>query len=100
MRVRAANEMGMGHAVQLDVVDIAAFSGDETPVFLAHHACANAFNAHDLFSQPEFWFPPFPSKFGGLELCRSFAVSRRGYSAACATFMRPAASSTDLTMLW
>jgi hypothetical protein len=24
----------------------------------------------------------------------------RPYSAACETFMRPAASSTDLTMLW
>src|SRR5258708_36540506 len=98
MRMRAADEMGMGHAHQLDVVDVAAFAGDETSVFLAHHACANAFNAHDLFSQPEFWFPPFPSKFGGLAFSKS--VIGCFYSAACATFMRPAASRTDLTMVW
>jgi hypothetical protein len=59
MRMRAADEMGMGHALQLDVVDVATASCDETPVFLAHHACANAFNAHGLFSLPEFCFPPF-----------------------------------------
>jgi hypothetical protein len=28
------------------------------------------------------------------------AENAAAYSAACETFMRPAASSTDLTMLW
>jgi hypothetical protein len=60
--------MGMGHALQLDVVDIAAFACDETPVFLAHYACANAFNAHGLFSQPEFLISAIPIEIGGLEL--------------------------------
>ena len=46
MGVRAADEMGKGHALQLDVVDVAAFACDETPVFLAHHAGANTFNTH------------------------------------------------------
>ena len=46
--VRAAHERGIGHAVQADIVDVAALAGDETLVFLAHHPCANAFNAHDL----------------------------------------------------
>jgi hypothetical protein len=45
--------MGMGHALKLDVVDVAALAGGETSVFLAHNACANAFNAHVLSSQPE-----------------------------------------------
>ena len=54
MRMRAADEMGIGHAHQLDVVDVAALAGDETPVFLAHYACANTFNAHILSSLPEF----------------------------------------------
>src|ERR1700730_5527422 len=67
MRVRAADEMGMGHALKLDVVDVAALASRETAVFLAHNACANAFNAHVLSSQPELLFPPFPSKGGGLE---------------------------------
>ena len=44
--VRAADEIGMGHAVDLDVVDIAALAGDEATIFLAHDARANAFNAH------------------------------------------------------
>ena len=66
--VRAADEMRVGHADQLDVVDVAALAGDETLVFLAHHACANAFNAHVLSSRPEIVeFPPFPSKSGGVE---------------------------------
>src|SRR2546423_3748525 len=68
MRMRGADEMGMGHALKLDVVDVAALAGCETAVFLAHDACANAFNAHGLFSLPEFLCPPFPSKFGGLEV--------------------------------
>src|SRR5450756_1081902 len=98
MRVRAADEMGKGHALQLDVVDVAAFTSDETPVFLAQHAGANTFNTHILVSLPEFVFPAV-----SIEIRRSpieQSVVGRGYSAACATFMRPAASSTDLTMLW
>ena len=51
--VRTADEMGIGHADQLDVVDVTALACDETLVFLAHHACANAFNAHVLSSLPE-----------------------------------------------
>jgi cytosine/adenosine deaminase-related metal-dependent hydrolase len=46
--------MGVGHAQHLDVVDVAALAGDKTSVFLAHNACANAFNAHVLISLPEF----------------------------------------------
>src|SRR4029078_7680383 len=95
MGVRAADEVGVGQAHQFDVVDVAAFAGNETAVFLAHDACANAFTAHVLSSQRELLFPPFPSKRGGLV----FGVACRGYSAACETFMRPAASSTDFTML-
>src|SRR5258705_12888329 len=67
MRVRATNEVGMGHALQFDIVDVTALAGNETAVFLAHHAFANAFNAHVLSSQPELLLPPFPSKRGGLE---------------------------------
>src|SRR5205809_5940961 len=98
MRMRAADEVCVGQAHQLDVVDVTALAGNETAVFLAHNACANAFNAHVLSSQPELLFPPFPSKRGGLEFW--IVVACGGYSAACETFMRPAASSTDLTMLW
>src|SRR3954470_2511125 len=97
MRVRAADEMCMRQGHDLDVVDVAAFAGNETAVFLAHNACANAFNAHVLSSQPELLFPPFPSK-RGVEFEKLLADGV--YSAACETFMRPAASSTDLTMLW
>src|SRR5665213_2706728 len=97
MGVRAADEMGMGHALQFDVVDVAALAGDETAVFLAHDACANAFNAHVLSLPSECWFPPFPAKFGGREFGSRSLAGR--YSAACETFMRPAASSTDLTIL-
>jgi hypothetical protein len=50
MSVRTAHEVGMGHAHQLDVVDVAAFACDETPIFLAHHACANTFNTHGILS--------------------------------------------------
>jgi len=32
----------------LIVVDVAALACDETPVFLAHHACANALNTHRI----------------------------------------------------
>jgi hypothetical protein len=46
--------MGVGHAQQFDVVDVASLAGDETSVFLAHNARANAFNAHVLSSLPEF----------------------------------------------
>src|SRR3954471_17173584 len=97
MRVRTADEMCVGQAHNLDVVHVAALAGNETAVFLAHDACANAFNAHVLSSQPELLFPPFPSKRG---LWISVVVACGSYSAACATFMRPAASSTALTMLW
>ena len=54
VRMRAADEMGVGQTHQFDVVDVTALAGDETAVFLAHHACANAFNAHVLSSRPEF----------------------------------------------
>src|SRR6267142_2272395 len=97
MRVRAADEMCVGQPYHLDVVDVTALAGNETAVFLAHDACANAFNAHVLSSQPELLFPPFPSK-RGVEFEKLLAGGF--YSAACATFMRPAASSTALTMLW
>ena len=59
MCMRAADEVCVGHAQQLDIVDVAAFAGNETTVFLAHDACANAFNAHVLSSQPELLFPLF-----------------------------------------
>jgi hypothetical protein len=52
--------MGKGHALQLDVVDVAALARDETPVFLAHYACANAFNAHVSFSQRSFLISAIP----------------------------------------
>src|ERR1700723_3852202 len=106
--------MGVGHAQHLDVVDVAAFAGDETSVFLAHDACANAFNAHVLVSLPEFSFSAISieirrSCIGRCVLNRTVLNRRvlnrrvlrpaKRYSAACATFMRPAASSTDLTML-
>src|SRR5712671_5636040 len=102
MRVGATNEMCVGQTHQFDVVDVTSLAGNETAVFLAHDTCANAFNAHVLSSQPELLFPLFPSK-RGLEFRKSWisvVAARGGYSAACETFMRPAASSTDLTMLW
>src|ERR1700716_2428289 len=79
MRVRAADEMGMGHALKLDVVDVTALACRETAVFLAHNACANAFNAHVLSSQPELLCPPFPSKRGlAFGICgRRLLFSRR-----------------------
>src|SRR3954453_20666496 len=96
MRVRAADEMGMGHALQFDVVDVAALAGNETLVFLAHDARANAFNTHVWSSRPEFVLTALSLKAAAIVL-----ISRRAvYSAACETFMRPAASSTALTMLW
>src|SRR5581483_12013953 len=96
MRVGAANEMGEGHAHQLDIVDVTALARDETLVFLAHHAGANAFNTH--VSSPCRSLCAATS----IEARRSDAsdgTSSPAYSAACATFMRPAASSTALTML-
>jgi hypothetical protein len=51
--------MRMRHAQHFDVVDVTSLAGNETAVFLAHNACANAFNAHVLSSQPELLFPPF-----------------------------------------
>jgi hypothetical protein len=50
MRVRAADEMCVGQTHQLDVVDVTTLAGNETSVFLAHNACADAFNAHVLSS--------------------------------------------------
>jgi hypothetical protein len=44
----------MGHAQELDVIDITALPRDEPLVFLAHDAGANAFNTHVLSSRPEF----------------------------------------------
>src|SRR6186997_2148176 len=64
MSMRAADEMCVGQAHDLDVVDVTALAGNETAVFLAHDACANAFNTHLLSSRPELLFPPFPSKRG------------------------------------
>src|ERR1044072_6427653 len=98
MCVRAADEMCVGQAHQLDVVDVTAFAGNETAVFLAHDACANAFNAHVLSSQPELLFPPISIETR--RSCMMVILACGGYSAACETFMWPAASSTDLTMLW
>src|ERR1041384_2702568 len=97
MRVRAADEMRVGQAHQLDIVDVTALAGNETAVFLAHYACANAFNAHVLILPTGvIGFPRVPSK----RVFNSEKGLAGGYSAACATFMRPAASSTALTMLW
>src|SRR6476660_3878519 len=48
MRVRASDEMSVGHADKLDVVDVTAFTGDETLIFLAQHACANALDTHRI----------------------------------------------------
>lgn len=53
VRVRAADEIGMGHARKLDVVDVAALAGNETLVFLAHDSRADAFNTHVWSSRPE-----------------------------------------------
>ena len=74
--VRAADEMGMGHALKLDVVDVAALAGDETPVFLAHHACANAFNAHGLILPTGVFVCHFASK-PAIEIGVGLAVFRR-----------------------
>ena len=52
MGVRAADEMGESRPHKLDVIDIAALAADETPVFLAHDAGANALDTHVLFSLP------------------------------------------------
>jgi hypothetical protein len=88
--------VGVGHAHKLDVVDVAASACDETAVFLAHNAGANTFNTHILVSLSKFFVSA-----DSFETRRSLSNSMMsgGYSAACATFMRPAASSTDLTML-
>src|ERR1700742_1093532 len=63
----AADEMSVGHAHKLDVVDVAALAGNKASIFLAHDAGANAFDTHVLVSLPEFVSPPFPSKRGGLD---------------------------------
>ncbi len=103
MRVRAADEMRVGQAHNLDVVDVAAAPRDETPVFLAHYAGANALNTHRISPCRTASSAP---KSRGRRPRSVFRISKfwpcrtRDYSAACATFMRPAASSTDLTILW
>src|ERR1700752_4450204 len=97
MCMRAANEVGVGQPHQLDIVDIAALARDEPFVFLAHNASANAFNAHVLILPTgDFCCPTASIEGGGL----NSASNGSRYSAACATFMRPAASSTAFTMLW
>src|SRR5260370_38181224 len=69
MGMRAADEMGMGHAHQLDVVDVAPLACDETPVFLAHYTCANTFNTHRISpcrtasSAPKSWSAQFAPGF-------------------------------------
>ena len=50
MGMRAADERGIGHAMQADVIHIAALAGDETLVFLANDPCADAFDSHDVIS--------------------------------------------------
>ena len=59
VRVRAADEMRVGQAHNLDVVDVTAAARDETPVFLAHHAGANALNTHDISPSRSFCFRDF-----------------------------------------
>ena len=66
VRMRAADEIGEGHAHQLDIVDVTALACDETLVFLAHDAGANAFNTHVLFSLSEFVGRHFHRKRGDL----------------------------------
>jgi hypothetical protein len=60
MGMRAADEMRESRAHEFDVVDIATFAGDETLVFLAHNAGANAFDTHVPFSLPELDGRHFP----------------------------------------
>jgi hypothetical protein len=85
--------------MHLDVIDISAAAGDETLVFLAHDACADAFNAHDMGLPAG---AAFVSRgfHQSTRLATSFSSSRCGsLGRLTATFMRPAASRTDLTML-
>ena len=58
--------MGEGHARELDIVDVTALACDETLVFLADDAGANAFNTHVLSSLPEFVGRHFHRKRGDL----------------------------------
>src|SRR3977135_1235547 len=103
MRVRAAHEIGIGRTHEFDVIDVAALASDEPPVFLAQHTCANTFNTHRI--SPCRTASP-ARKFSKAQLAAGFLISKvqtaqaADHSAACATFMRPAASSTDLTILW
>src|SRR5205085_12565511 len=48
MGVGAADEIGMGHAHELDIIDVAAFACTETSIFLAHYAGADTFNTHRI----------------------------------------------------
>jgi hypothetical protein len=48
MRMWAADEVRVSHADDFDVIDVAAFACDESPVFLAHYAGANTFNTHRI----------------------------------------------------
>src|SRR5665213_2166151 len=50
MGVRTADERGIGHAMEADIIHVAALAGDETLVFLANDPCANAFDSHDVIS--------------------------------------------------
>jgi hypothetical protein len=52
-----SDEMYVGQTHQLDIVDVTALASNETAVFLAHDACANAFNAHVLSSRRSLCFP-------------------------------------------
>ena len=85
---------------RLDVIDVTALAGDETSVFLAHDPCADTFDSHDVVSNCVARCAPL-ARLAMIRLvanCRRCLGAER-YSAACATFIRPAASSTDLTML-
>ena len=48
MGVRRTNEIGVGLAWAVDVVDVVALAGDEADVFLAFDGGADACRAHDL----------------------------------------------------
>src|SRR3984957_20069850 len=99
MGVRAADERRIGHAMQADVIDIAALAGDETLVFLANDPCANAFDSHGVISLSR-CAPICPARLrlpvwlfcdgcvvADIEMTDIKAGWSERYSAACATFM-------------
>ena len=95
--VRAADERRVGHAMEADVVGVFALARDETLVFLARDPCADTFNTHN----PDLSIRAALIARAARGSCTSdYWVVAADHSAAAATFMRPAASSTDLTMLW